>query len=57
MTDVSTFVAKEDNLNYRKTKDINLLKKLEELKFHLKKNTQPRLAWEIIFLKISMECG
>ena len=25
MTDVSTFVAKEDNLNYRKTKDINRL--------------------------------
>ena len=42
---------------WRKTKNINLLKKLEDLKFHLKKNTQPRLAWEITFLKISMECG
>ena len=40
---------------WRKTKNINLLKKLEELKFHLKKNTQPRLAWEITFLKISMQ--
>ena len=40
---------------WRKTKNINLLKKLEDLKFHLKKNTQPRLAWEITFLKISME--
>ena len=40
---------------WRKTKNINLLKKLENLKFHLKKNTQPRLAWEITFLKISME--
>ena len=39
---------------WRKTKNINLLKKLENLKFHLKK-TQPRLAWEITFLKISME--
>ena len=42
---------------WRKTKNINLLKKLEGLKFHLKNNTQPRLAWEITFLKISMECG
>ena len=40
---------------WRKTKNINLLKKLENLKFHLKKNTQPRLAWEITFLKISMD--
>ena len=40
---------------WRKTKNINLLKKLEDLKFHLKKNTQPRLAWEITFLKISMQ--
>ena len=41
---------------WRKTKNINLLKKLEDLKIHLKKNTQPRLAWEIAFLKISMQC-
>ena len=41
---------------WRKTKNINLLKKLEDLKLHLKKNTQPRLAWEITFLKISMQC-
>ena len=40
---------------WRNTKNINLLKKLEDLKFHLKKNTQPRLAWEITFLKISMQ--
>ena len=38
-----------------KTKNINLVKKLEKLKFHLKKNIQPRLALEITFLKISME--
>jgi len=41
---------------WRKTKNINLLKKLEDLKNNLKKNTQPRLAWEVTFLKISMQC-
>ncbi len=40
---------------WRKTKNIALLKKLENLKVHLRKNIQPRLAWEITFLKISME--
>ena len=40
---------------WRKTKNINLLKKLENLKSHLRKNIQPRLAWEITLLKISME--
>ena len=40
---------------WRKTKNINLLKKLESLKFYLRKNIQPRLAWEITFLKIAME--
>ena len=40
---------------WRKTKNINLLKKLENLKLHLRKNSQSRLAWEITFLKISME--
>jgi DNA polymerase-3 subunit delta' len=40
---------------WRKTKNIDLIKKLENLKFHLRKNIQPRLAWEITFLKISME--
>ena len=40
---------------WRKTKNIDLLKKLENLKFHLRKNIQPRLAWEINLLKISME--
>ena len=40
---------------WRKTKNIDLVKKLENLKFHLRKNIQPRLAWEITFLKISME--
>ena len=40
---------------WRKTKNINVLKKLENLKSHLRKKIQPRLAWEITFLKISME--
>jgi len=40
---------------WRKTKNIALVKKLEKLKFYLRKNIQPRLAWEITFLKILME--
>ena len=40
---------------WRKTKNIDLVKKLENLKFHLKKSIQPRLAWEITLLKISAE--
>jgi len=39
----------------RKTKNIGLVKKLENLKYLLRKNIQPRLAWEIAFLKISIE--
>ncbi len=40
---------------WRKTKNIGLVKKLENLKYLVRKNIQPRLAWEIAFLKISME--
>jgi len=40
---------------WRKTKNIGLVKKLENLRYLLKKHIQPRLAWEITFLKISME--
>ena len=40
---------------WRKTKNIGLIKKLENLKYFLRKNIQPRLAWEITLLKISME--
>jgi len=40
---------------WRSTKNINLLKKLEKLKIHLRKKIQPKLAWEITFLKILME--
>jgi len=40
---------------WRKTKNVELVKKLEKLKFYLRKNIQTRLAWEIIFLNISKE--
>ncbi len=40
---------------WRKTKNISLVKKLENLKNLLRKNIQPRLVWEITFLKISIE--
>jgi len=40
---------------WRKTRNTDLVKKLEHLKYLLRKNIQPRLAWEITFLKISME--
>ena len=40
---------------WRKTKNIGLVKKLENLKNLLRRNIQPRLAWEIALLKISME--
>ena len=40
---------------WRKTKSFELIKKLENLKFHLRKNIQPRLSWEITFFKISLE--
>ena len=39
---------------WRKTKNIDLVKKIENLKNLLRKNIQPRLAWEITFLKISI---
>jgi len=40
---------------WRKTRNISLVKKLEKLKNLLRKDIQPRLAWEIAFLKISIE--
>jgi len=40
---------------WRKTKNVELVKKLEYLKVNLKNNIQPRLSWEITLLKISME--
>ncbi len=43
------------NIWWRKTKNIGSVKKLENLKYLLRKNIQPRLAWEITFLKISMQ--
>ncbi len=43
------------NIWWGKTKNIGLVKKLENLKFLLGKKIQPRVAWEVTFLKISME--
>ena len=40
---------------WRNRTNINQVKKMEDLKFYLRRNIQPRLAWEIIFLKIAME--
>ena len=40
---------------WRKTKNVDLMKKLEILKLYLRKNIQPRLIWELTFLKISMK--
>jgi len=40
---------------WKNTKNTGLVKKLENLKYLLTKNIQPRLAWEVTFLKISME--
>jgi DNA polymerase-3 subunit delta' len=40
---------------WRKTKSIDLVNKLENLKFRLRKNVQPRLAWEITLLRILIE--
>tara|TARA_B100001989_G_scaffold147782_1_gene105320 strand:- start:181 stop:1143 length:963 start_codon:yes stop_codon:yes gene_type:complete len=39
---------------WRKAKNIDQVKKLEKLKLHLRKNIQPRLAWETTFLKIAV---
>jgi DNA polymerase-3 subunit delta' len=40
---------------WNNTKNKGLIKKLENLKYLLRKNIQSRLAWETTFLKISME--
>jgi len=43
------------NQCWLKTKNKNIIKKLEDLKIHLKNFIQPRLAWEITLLKIAIE--
>jgi len=43
------------NIWWRKTKNIDLIKKLENLKSLLRQNIKPRLAWEVTFLKISIQ--
>jgi len=38
-----------------KTRNSKIITKLEKLKIHIKSHIQPRLAWEVTFLKIKME--
>ena len=38
---------------WRKTKDSNLIRKLENLKLLIKNNVQPRLAWEVTLFRIT----
>ena len=40
---------------WRKTKNKNIIKKLEDLKGYLRDLVQPRLAWEVTLLKIAIE--
>ncbi len=40
---------------WRKTKNINIITKLEKLHTHIKNYIQPRLAWEITLLEIASE--
>ena len=40
---------------WRKTKKVDIVKKLENLKFLIRKRIQPRMSWEVTLLKISME--
>ena len=40
---------------WEKTNNQSLVKKLEDLKVHLKGFIQPRLAWEVTLLKIAIE--
>ena len=40
---------------WEKTKNVNIIKKLEDLKLHLKSFIQPRLAWEVTLLRIAIE--
>ena len=40
---------------WEKTNNQSLVKKLEDLKGHIKGFIQPRLAWEVTLLKIAIE--
>ena len=40
---------------WRQTKNKNIIKNLEKLKSHLKNYIQPRLAWEVILIKINLD--
>ena len=47
------FINYTQTLWWRKTGNRNLIKKLEDLKVHLKNFVQPRLAWEVTLLEIA----
>ena len=40
---------------WRKTKNKKIIKNLERLKLHLRNYIQPRLAWEVILIKITLD--
>ena len=40
---------------WKKTKNKNIIKKLEDLKVYLKGFIQPQFAWEVTLLKIAIE--
>ena len=40
---------------WKETKNIKIMKSLEKLKYDIKNNIQARLAWEVCFLKISLD--
>ena len=40
---------------WRKTRNENLVQKLENLRLNIKNFVQPRLAWEVALLRISLE--
>ena len=42
------------NIWWKKTNNKNIIKKLEELKIHIKNFVQPRLAWEVKLLEIAI---
>ncbi len=49
------FINLIQNNWWRKTQKRGIVQKLENLKLHLKSFINPRLAWEVTFLKISIE--
>ena len=54
--DQQVFLVNYIQIKYwKKTKNKNIIKKLQNLKLNLNSFIQPRLAWEVALLKISIE--